>query len=185
MPMRLTTSGAFILALAASSIPATAQQLPKQNVLSIQPIGVVLAVYAGEYERATSATTTFGIGATSWSGFDEDDFDAWSADVKFRYYPEAKPFENFSFGILGGLARVEDASCSQDPEVGFFCRTEQKTAPTFGFLIDYNWLLGPTNSFYVGVGLGAKRVLNIDDEDEFFDFPNAYPTARLSVGIAF
>lgn len=182
--MRLTTFGASVLVLAASSVPASAQQLPRQNVVSIQPVGLVLAVYAAEYERATSATTTLGIGATSWNDFDENDFDAWTADLKFRYYPEAKPLEKFSFGLLGGLARVEERSCFQDSEVGFYCRTARKTSPTFGFLLDYNWLLGPTNSFFVGVGLGAKRVLNIDDDD-FSDFEGAYPTARLSVGFAF
>jgi hypothetical protein len=183
--MRLTTSGSFALAFALAAVAGTthAQQLPKQNLISIQPIGVVLAVYAAEYERAVSPTTTIGIGGTSWAGLDDEDFEAWSAEAKFRYYPEAKPFQGFSFGVSAGVARVEEARCDFFTG-GEVCTTDATTAPSFGFLLDYNWLLGPTDGFYVGLGIGAKRVLT-DDDDEAFDFPNAYPTARLSVGIAF
>lgn len=181
--MRLTTFGAFILAAAATAIPAAAQQLPKQNVVSIQPIGVVLAVYAAEYERALSPTTTLGVGGTSWNGFDDDDFEAWSAEAKFRYYPEARAFQGFSFGVAAGVARVEEVRCDVVAG-GELCTTDDTTAPTFGFMLDYNWLLGPTDGFFVALGIGAKRVATSDD-DAGFDFPNAYPTARLSVGIAF
>jgi hypothetical protein len=181
--MRLMTFGAFALALAALGLPARAQQLPKQNLISIQPIGVILGVYAGEYERALSPTMTFGVGGTTWAGLDDEDFEAWSAEAKFRYYPEARPFQGFAFGTAVGFARVEEQHCDFAPG-GEVCTTEATTAPSFAFMIDYNWLLGPTDGFFVGLGLGAKRVFT-DDDDEAFDFPNAYPTARLSVGIAF
>lgn len=180
--MRLTTLGAFALLLALPARPAAAQQLPKQNLISIQPIGVILGVYAAEYERALSPTMTFGLGGTTWAGLDDEDFEAWSAEAKFRYYPEARPFQGFAFGVAAGLARVEETNCVVIIDED--CQTLTETAPSFGFMVDYNWLLGPTDGFFVGLGIGAKRVLTKDD-DEAFDFPNAYPTARLSVGIAF
>lgn len=46
-----------------------------------------------------------------------------------------------------------------------------------------NWLLGASKAFYVGLGLGAKRLFV--DEKEVADVSGGYPTARVSVGFAF
>jgi hypothetical protein len=49
--------------------------------------------------------------------------------------------------------------------------------------VDYNWLLGRSNRFLVGTGIGAKRILG--DRDEFDNAPRVYGTARFLIGVAF
>ncbi|HKG92667.1 MAG TPA: hypothetical protein VKA84_12275 [Gemmatimonadaceae bacterium] len=203
MPLRRTVAAATLtlaaVALASASRAAAAQVATarlapaRAQVLSIQPVSSIIGLYAAEYERRISETTTFGIGATAWlDEYDDGDYydgsrgdrDRYlSAELKFRYYPGAEPLRGFSFGFTGGVA-----SLTNEVYVGsatFERRTT--TAGKIGFELDYNWLLGRDERFAVSLGAGAKRL--IMREDEFFDsdflVARAYPTARLSVGIAF
>ena len=151
---------------------------PRQQVISFQPLNAVFTVYAAEYERALRPTLTLGVGAT---GFFPDELSYTSGDVKLRYYPQARPFQGFSFGASVGITRVSedytDAFSGQDTETSV-------TGPSGGFMLDYGWLLGATQRFYLGLGVGAK-VLFVDDADFSDDFIARYPTARVSVGYAF
>lgn len=176
--------------LAAQSLPAAtgaALPAPKAQVISVQPITAMFTLYSAEYERALSPTVTLGVGGTHWSdGMDEgDDASAGlsytSGDVKLRYYPGASPFQGFSFGVQGGYTRV--AGQVTDDETGE--RVDGSVGgATFGVALDYNWLLGASRSFYVGLGAGAKAALidvNVLDGKVVAN----YPTARLSIGYAF
>lgn len=174
--------------LAAQSVPAPAGvTLPtaKNQVLSIQPLSAMLTIYSGEFERRITPTMTLGVGATYWGGgFEEEDSSGdvsyTSGDLKLRYYPGAQPFQGFSFGAQVGMTRVT-GQVSDD----FTGESEEGSAsgPTFGIALDYNWLLGPTQSFYVGLGLGAKALFI--DEESVDNATARYPTARISVGYAF
>lgn len=48
--------------------------------------------------------------------------------------------------------------------------------------LNYSWLLGDTNRWYVGTGLGAKRYF-FETEDD--DVMAVLPTGRIAFGIAF
>jgi hypothetical protein len=158
--------------------PAGAVGAPPQQVISFQPIGAVLTVYAAEFERVVTPTLTLGVGAT---GFFPDELSYASGDLKLRYYPQGRPLQGFSFGASVGVTRVAE-DFSDDFEGS--ADEQSATGPSAGFLFDYGWLLGATQRFYVGLGAGAK-VLFVDDSEFSDDFIARYPTARLSVGYAF
>ena len=186
----LATIAAIVVAPAALRAQVTAAPsgvaLPvaKKQVISIQPLTAMFTLYSAEYERALSHSVTLGVAGT-FLGVDEDDADAslsyTSTDVKLRYYPGASPFQGFAFGVQGGYTRVagratNDATGeSLDASVG---------GPSFGVALDYNWLLGASRTFYVGLGAGAKAAF-IDDDKLDGDVTARYPTARISIGYAF
>jgi hypothetical protein len=183
--MRLAS--AVVLA-AASLIACTAAYAQsggaqaKTNVLSIQPLSAVFGVYSAELEHALSPTVTLGVGASYWN-FD-DDFSTTtytSGDVKLRYYPEAQPFRGFSLGGQVGYTALSDDP--NDDEFGGSADKTKASGPTIGVALDYNWLLGATHSFYIGLGVGAKKIFA--KADDFGDAKFSYPTARISVGFAF
>jgi hypothetical protein len=174
--------------LAAQSVPAPAGvSLPsaKNQVLSVQPITAMFTLYSAELERKLTPTLTLGVGGTYWSDGSDDadgsvDARYASGDVKLRYYPGATPFQGFSFGAQAGLTRVSGSVTNEDTG-----ETEDgsTTGPTFGVALDYNWLLGASKSFYVGLGVGAKALFI--DEDAIDNATVRYPTARVSIGYAF
>jgi hypothetical protein len=51
-------------------------------------------------------------------------------------------------------------------------------------VLDYNWLIGQNRRFFVGTGIGAKRLFGDLGNNEFFDI-EVVPLARLQVGVAF
>ena len=173
----------FAATVAAQS-EATVQAGPTiakpRSVLSTQPLSIILSVYNAEFERALGNTTTIGVTASYWSPDfnDDDDFSYVSGDLKFRYYPGAKPLEGFSFGGSVGATRVSE-------DDSFTGETHTATGPSIGTYLDYGWLLGPTNRFYVGLGFGAKAVFVDDADFEGSDVTLRYPTARISVGFGF
>jgi hypothetical protein len=57
--------------------------------------------------------------------------------------------------------------------------------PTFGVILDYNWMLGAQRRFIVGTGIGAKRILASSDERDRVNLDRAQITGRFTVGIAF
>ena len=169
---------------AAAQDPATQPVPPAKakprNVLSTQPLSMILTVYNAEFERALGNTMTLALSASYWdSGFFNDevsgDVGYTSGELKLRYYPSAKPFEGLSFAGSAGLTRVfEDFNDTRETETG----------PSIGTFLDYSWLLGPTNRFYTSVGIGAKAVF-LDDREFAGDLTVRYPTARISVGFGF
>jgi uncharacterized protein DUF3575 len=168
--------------IAVASAGAQSALVPaKATVLSIQPLSAVFGVYSAEVEHAVSPTVTLGVGASYWN-FD-DDFSKTtytSGDVKLRYYPEAKPFRGFSLGGQVGYTSLSDKT---DEDVFGGSDETKASGPTIGVALDYGWLLGATRSFYVGLGLGAKKIFAKDDD--FGDAKFSYPTARISIGYAF
>ena len=184
---------AFTLAIAPSLVaaqgaPASAGvslPAPRSGVLSIQPISAMFTLYAGEYEHRLSPKLTLGVGGTYVShGADADaggiDTRYSSGDVKLRYYPGAAAFQGFSLGVQGGYTRITGAITNDATGES---REGSASGPTFGVALDYNWLLGASRSFYVGLGVGAKALFV--DAEKFNDAAARYPTARISIGRAF
>ena len=184
--LRLQFAVAPLVALALASTALEAQTaLPKQQVLSIQPISSIVGFYSGEYERVVSQSVTLGVGASYLDNFlgdnSADDPHYLSTEAKLRFYPGALPLRGFSFGVTAGFTRVSshDTFCDAGG-----CTNDRSSAsgPSAGFQLDYSWLLGRKENFAVALGAGGKRLF-ISDHDT--NATLAYPTARISVGMAF
>jgi hypothetical protein len=152
-----------VSALVLAAEPAAAQETPRQNVISANPFGLLLELFNAEYERVVGESSTAGVGGSTFFG-DVDDY--INADVFFRFYPSARPLEGWAFGVKAGVTSVTDVG----------------TYAGVGFDVNHSWVLGKRDNFYVGVGVGMKRLFGGGDELglEFI------PTIRIiNVGIAF
>ena len=174
--MRFKTVSVLALACLIPRLASAQERIGKAAVISIQPISAMLTVYSGEAEIAMSRSATIGVGATYWSpDIIDGDFNYLSGDLKFRYYPEGRAFQGFSFGGSVGVTHLSATDSSSSGSAG---------GPSIGVTLDYNWLLGAEKAFYIGLGLGAKTLF-ISDKSVAEQATLHYPTMRLSVGWAF
>ena len=160
--------------VAASKQPG-ATATGRRSAFAINPLGIPFEVVSIEFERALHDAFTL---AGNFSYFSPDDYTRSSLELKGRLYPNEQAPYGFSVGFgLGAVNTRENVDM-----VGIEQRTD-KTHPAIGVYVDYNWLLGRSNRFLVGTGLGAKRILG--DRDEFDQAPFVYGTARFLIGVAF
>jgi hypothetical protein len=149
-----------------AQIPAPPPPPPPEyaQVISANPFGILLALFNAEYERRIGDSMTAGIGGSYLSNDDDDYF---NGDVFWRFYVGPQTFDGWAFGAKAGLTHVEGSG-------SFF---------GLGFDANHSWLLGENENFYVGVGIGLKRLFGAGDED--FDL-EVIPTIRVvNIGIAF
>lgn len=183
-----------VLAVAAaaallSAAPARAQSdtlaaSPYKQVISANPLGLLFGYINGEYERAVSSTTTVGIAGAYFS----PDNDALATiEAKFRYYPQARPLAGFSIGGSLGYGQVSD-----EDDFGTIAESQTRqddtvTSDAFivGVEVNYNWLVGRDRRFFIGSGIGARRLLGGDVDSES-DLPVVIPSIRLvNIGFTF
>ena len=175
MKMRSVLLGA-VAALSPMFAVAAQQPATPANVISIQPLSAMMTVYSGEYERRAGQNWTFGIGGTLWNVGDEgDELTYTSGDVKLRYYPGIA-LRGFSLGVSGGYTSVKETIGTTEASQG---------APSFGALLEYQWLMGARSNVAVTLGAGAKMLFISEDDFSSGDFVARYPTARISVGYGF
>lgn len=181
--MRRLSFAIFATLLLATAARAQTVDIPVQaNVLSINPFGFLFEWYNIEYERAFSSTASWSVGVGHINIEDDDNDEQTtytSADLRLRYYPSAEAPTKFSAGVSFGYSRVTD-----DDRVAGVLSEDEFDALSVGIDLGYSWLLGRTRQFFIGTGIGAKRLFPIgedDDDDETF----GYPTIRLSIGYAF
>lgn len=164
----LSAAACAALATVGATRAAAAQEpqpIPYQQVISANPLGLLAEFFNAEYERKFSQFSTAGFGGSTF-GSDGDDY--VNADVFWRYYPQGRPLDGFAFGVKAGITSFDG-----------------DMYPGAGFDANYSWLLGARNNFYVGVGIGAKRLFGEPDDGEI-DFLEFIPTIRLvNVGFAF
>ena len=169
-------------AIAVASTVASAQRvegtqvgLPRVNLVSANPIGLLFEWYNGEYEHALNSTTSLAIAGSSFD-FDDDGDERYTVlDGIARYYPSGRALHGFSVGLSVGFVDFNDdnSSCSE-----FGCSDDSGTAATLGVRGDYVWILGRDQHFSVATGIGAKRVIGNDIGTE------GLPIGRLSIGYA-
>lgn len=171
-----------VLAVAAAALmpfaAASAQNAAPRNVISVQPLNAMMTVYSGEYERQVGTAVTFGVGGTYWNASEAGDEASYtSGDIKLRYYPSGAALAGFSLGASGGFTQVSarDAGSTID---------ESESGPTFGVLLEYQWLMGAKKSFSLALGAGAKMLFVNEDNVTNASFTARYPTARVSIGYA-
>ena len=173
----MTRAAVVTAALFAYASIASAQtsQPSRKTAFAINPLGIPFEIVSVELESAVHDAFTI---AGNFSYFSPDEFTRSSFEVKGRLYPNERAPGGFSVGFgLGGVNTRENLSIDG-------VETKQdKTYPSIGVYVDYNWLLGKNSRFYVGTGVGAKRILG--DRDDFDDAPFVYGTARFLIGVAF
>ena len=175
---------ALLLAGGAGTLHAQAAELPfLAQRASINLLGIPFGLVSGEYERFTTEEISFGATA----GIDENS-ESW-AEAKMRYYPSARGPRGVAVGMSVGIARLRAFT-----EEDCFIVCDQADGPlgtgfTVGAIVDYSWLLGRRERFYIGTGIGAKRVLGLKDEtgtDGFVeDYRKVLPSFRFQTGFAF
>jgi hypothetical protein len=179
--MRLISPAAVALAAAlvhpAADSFAGAQRapvpIPTQTYIGFNPLGLPANVFTLELENAVSSGISVGA-VGSYIDFDHSRYT--TGDLKVRYYPSEVVLRGFAVGISAGVTRFSNDSADV---------RRTMSAPTAGILVDYNWLLGRSERFLVGTGIGAKRVLASKAERERASVDYATVTTRLIFGFAF
>ena len=158
----------------ASQQPAAAAE-SRSRVFAINPLGIPFEIVSVEFEAALHDAFTL---AGNFSYFSPDDYTRSSFEVKGRLYPNEQAPRAFSVGLGLGMVNTRENVVRNEAEV-----KQDETHPSIGVYVDYNWLLGKRNRFFVGAGFGAKRILG--ESDDFDDAPFVYGTARFLIGVAF
>jgi hypothetical protein len=153
--------------------------------LSVAALGIPFALVSGEYERAATPELSLGAAAGFFADDEEDGGDQSWLDAKVRYYPSGRAPRGFAIGALVGIARAQPTDCVSDDFTGA-CVYDgaSATGAAVGVFLDYGWLLGRSNRFYVGTGIGAKRVLGLDGRDGY-EYPEILSASRLQIGYTF
>jgi hypothetical protein len=159
----------------AQASPPSGVPRNRSHVLAINPLGIPFEVVSIEVEQAIQGA--FSVGA-NFSYFSPDDYTRSSFELKGHLYPNEEAPR--AFGVALGLGLVNTREHVNEDDVRTLI---DKTYPSIAVYADYNWLLGRSERFYVGTGLGAKRILG--DSDPFDDAPFVYGTARFLIGVAF
>jgi hypothetical protein len=182
----------FIAAVAAAALvsaaPARAQTdtVPAhQQVISANPLGLLFGYYNAEYERAINSTVTAGVAGAYFS----PDNDALATiEAKFRYYPQARPLSGFSIGGSLGYGQVTDEQDFDEFIVDSPAQQDDATTSSafiVGVELNYNWLVGRDRRFFIGTGIGARRLIGSDVDNES-DLPVVIPSIRLvNIGFTF
>ena len=172
---RLAIIGAAIAVTAttasAQRVEETRSGVPRVNLVSANPIGILFEWYNGEYERALSSTVSL---AAAASAYDFDDERYGSVDGIVRYYPSGRALRGFSIGASVGFINVDDDY--DDSCIG--CEDGDGSSATIGVRADYVWILGRDQRFAAAAGIGAKRLLSDVYGTE------GVPIGRLSIGYA-
>ena len=163
-------TGSAQTAATARTVPY--DQVPYDQVLSTNPLGVVAKWFNAEYERKLGSAFTFGASVSHFSELDQS-----NAAVLLRWYPQESALDGFYLGARAGAYRFktftyEFRSYRQDSTV----------LPGVGVELGYNWLLGPRQNVRVGTGFGLTRMVGGGDS---YSVPSVLPGFRLNVGIAF
>jgi len=148
--------------------PGTRAPVPHNQVLSANPFLLLWEWTNVEYERKVSPKTTAGFSG-SWISLDGGDEEYINLNALYRYYPQGAALSGFYFGGRGGVHRVSD-----DHDSG--------TALGVGFDLGYTWLLGESQNFYIGMGIGATRLFGGDLDDSSATIPNL---KLVNIGFAF
>ena len=182
-PVLLAAAALLVVATTARAQDA-GPRVHAQRV-SVAALGIPFALVSGEYERMTTPELSLGAAA----GFFEDDEDdggdqSW-LDAKVRYYPNARALRGFAIGALVGVARAQATDCVADDFTGVCVYDgSSATGAAVGVFLDYSWLLGRSDRFYVGTGFGAKRVLGMDGRNGY-EYPEILSASRLQIGYTF
>ena len=160
-PMLIGTLGlSAAMFSVAAQVPGS--RIPTPNRHRHQPTRFCRRISAHwKIENAVAQGITVG---AAGSYIDVSDSRFTTLEFKLRYYPGDVVLRGWSVGATAGSTRFSNIVDGN---------RETLVAPTLGLIVDYNWLLGRSEHFLIGTGLGAKRVLASED---------AHVSARTSIG---
>ena len=142
------------------------EPVPHSSLISGGPLSLLNGWFHAEYETKLSETFTVG-GRGGWLDLDDTDYTGIGAIL--RYYHQGAALTGFYVGGRGGLYSVKKGDDSQ-VTVGL------------GLDVGYGWLLGPSDAFFIGLGIGGTGLFGLDMEGA----KSFIPAIRLlDVGIAF
>jgi hypothetical protein len=183
MKMRFIAAAAAALLTAAPAVAQSDSVPAYQQVISANPLGLLFGYFNGEYERAVGSTSTVGIAGAYFSPENDE---LATIEAKFRYYPQARPLSGFSIGASLGYGHLSDEEDFDEFIVDSGIQQDDgltSSAFIVGIELNYNWLVGRDRRFFIGTGIGARRLLGGDVES---DIPVVIPTIRLvNIGFAF
>lgn len=146
------------------------EPVPHTNLISGGPLMLLAGWFNAEYETKLSETFTAGA-VGGWLDINDTDYTGINAFL--RYYHQGAAFTGFYVGGRAGIYNVKQAGQQGD---------DSETTLGIGMDVGYGWLLGPSDAFFIGVGIGATGLLGVD-------IPGAkslIPAVRLlDIGIAF
>ncbi len=182
--LRTLLVGPALALLGAATLQAQAAaptgRAPATQAISINPLYLPLGGFVVEYEAAAAPGVSVGLSGGYYDLVGDDGDTYASAEAKLRFYPGERAPRGFSVGLSIGVGRAtNDVCCDVVPR-----DSRTQTGATAGAILDYNWLLGRNRRFFVGTGIGAKRLFGDLGNNSFFDI-EVLPTARLQVGAAF
>jgi hypothetical protein len=177
----LLASGLVLLCAPVLRAQSPLVPIPNLTYIGVNPLGIPFDVGSIELESAVAPGVTLG-GLASYTDVSNDRFTTF--DFKVRYYPGDIVLKGFSAGLSVGYLRYSTLIKDTD-NVPQTSSRQSLIAPTIGVLADYNWMLGRSQRFLVGTGIGAKRVLTSTSERNRVQLGRAYPTVRFIVGFAF
>jgi hypothetical protein len=163
----------------------------RDNLVSANPIGVLLEYYTAAYEHSLFPDFSLAVNGSyvSYPDFSFPDNgrssnqSSWSTDLIARYYPNAEGIRGFGIGASVGHTKLGSTDCTYSyagPPTYAVTTVDcaQPSATTIGVEGDYNWVLGASQHFGVSLGIGAKRY--------FFNHHSssseALPTFKTSIG---
>jgi hypothetical protein len=149
---------------------------PVTQTASTNPLATPFGFLSAEYERALGRHG-FAVGVGALSSFGEDPqapndggSDVFrSAQLKLKFYPRQEGLRGFAIGITAGVAHERQLAHGFTQYDAFGNVTFQervtsaRTAPTIGTTVDYNFFLGRSQRFLVGLGLGARRAFGVGE----------------------
>jgi len=136
------------------------------QVLSFNPVGMVMEFYNAEYEVRVGDAFTAGAGASrrGWYLFGEGESPRLNGDAFVRYYPGGSAFNGLAVGLKVGGTRLPN----------------ERTLPGIGFDINHSYAM--TDHLVMSSGFGMKRLIGRDGPDYG---QTVITTVRLNVGIGF
>jgi len=173
------------LACGTSALGAQAPERPEADQrASANLLGIPFGVVSAEYEQMLTRELSLGAGA----GIDNNAH-SWG-EAKVRFYPGARGPDGFSVGVTAGADRLRGFTGNDCIVICADGSGPKATAFTLGVVLDYGWLIGRTQRFYVGTGVGAKRVYGLEDREDaesgfITDYPKVLPVVRLQIGYTF
>lgn len=176
----LACSAALLLVSSAaqaqySGAPSGRSISPLPQVVSINGLLLPFGGLIVEYEAVASPNVTLGASLAYYDFVGGNSDRYTSGEAKLRFYPSENAPAGLSVGLTLGFGRAhDDVPESED---------RSKAGLTTGVLLDYNWLVGPNERFFIGSGVAVKRRFG-SLKDDWIDL-EVFPTARLQLGMVF
>ena len=181
----LSIAGSTSEAAAQWTVPPAARQTQiadrgKENVIFINPFGIVFGVFTAEYERKLNSSLSLAVAGTFWDKPTGIDSRYHGATAALRFYPMERVMNGFSISPLLGFVSFDEEPKPCTVDQNNSCNRKRTTNGIYGVQVDYGWLLGPNQRFAVGTGLGVRRIIGSTGGDT-----RVIPSARFQIGYAF